>query len=76
MTRSAKCCIRDLPPCVSFPKSLAEHLAEFTFRRIHEPDLPPQQLMMPTELIRLRVSGTSRTSPAAVASAYVQETSL
>jgi len=35
-----------------FPKELGTHLAEFTLRRIQEPDLPPQQLMMPTELIR------------------------
>src|SRR5450631_4253040 len=35
-----------------FPKELGEHLAEFTLRRIHEPDIPPQQLVMPTELIR------------------------
>jgi DNA-binding LacI/PurR family transcriptional regulator len=35
-----------------FPKELGGHLAEFTLRRIHEPDLPPQQLVMPTELIR------------------------
>jgi DNA-binding LacI/PurR family transcriptional regulator len=35
-----------------FPKELGTHLAEFTLRRIHEPDLPPQQLLMPTELIR------------------------
>ena len=35
-----------------FPKELGGHLAEFAMRRIHEPDLLPQQLMMPTELIR------------------------
>jgi LacI family transcriptional regulator len=35
-----------------FPKELGTHLAEFTLRRIQEPDLPPQQLVMPTELIR------------------------
>ncbi|HKU28215.1 MAG TPA: substrate-binding domain-containing protein [Candidatus Sulfotelmatobacter sp.] len=35
-----------------FPKELGVHLAEFTLRRIQEPDLPPQQLIMPTELIR------------------------
>lgn len=35
-----------------FPKELGGHLAEFTLRRIHEPDLPPQQLVLPTELIR------------------------
>jgi LacI family transcriptional regulator len=35
-----------------FPKELGTHLAEFTLRRIQEPELPPQQLLMPTELIR------------------------
>jgi DNA-binding LacI/PurR family transcriptional regulator len=35
-----------------FPKELGEHLAEFVLRRINEPDLAPQQLIMPTELIR------------------------
>ena len=35
-----------------FPKELGAHLAEFTIRRITEPGLPPQQLVMPTELIR------------------------
>ena len=35
-----------------FPKELGGHLAEFALRRIHEPDLSPQQLVMPTELIR------------------------
>lgn len=35
-----------------FPKELGAHLAEFTLRRIQEPELPPQQLLMPTELIR------------------------
>jgi len=35
-----------------FPKELGVHLAEFTIRRVNEPDLPPQQLVMPTELIR------------------------
>ena len=35
-----------------FPKELGAHLGEFTIRRITEPELPPQQLVMPTELIR------------------------
>lgn len=35
-----------------FPKELGGHLAEFALRRIQEPDLPSQQLVMPTELIR------------------------
>jgi DNA-binding LacI/PurR family transcriptional regulator len=35
-----------------FPNELGVHLAEFTLRRIQEPDIPPQQMLMPTELIR------------------------
>ena len=35
-----------------FPSELGRHLAEFTLRRIQEPDVPPQQLLMPTEIIR------------------------
>ena len=35
-----------------FPKELGVHLAEFVVRRINQPDLAPQQLVMPTELIR------------------------
>lgn len=35
-----------------FPKELGGHLAEFTLQRIHEPSLPPQQLIVPTELVR------------------------
>jgi len=35
-----------------FPKELGAHLAEFTLRRIQEPELAFQQLVMPTELIR------------------------
>jgi DNA-binding LacI/PurR family transcriptional regulator len=35
-----------------FPKELGGHLAEFAIRRIQEPNLAPQQLIMPTELIR------------------------
>jgi DNA-binding LacI/PurR family transcriptional regulator len=35
-----------------FPRELGLHLAEFTLRRIQEPDIPPQQLLMPTEMIR------------------------
>ncbi len=35
-----------------FPRELGVHLADFTLRRIQEPDIPPQQLLMPTELIR------------------------
>ena len=50
-----------------FPKELGEHLAEFTLRRIQQPDLAPQQLLMPTELIR-RESVRHIASSAAVAS--------
>jgi DNA-binding LacI/PurR family transcriptional regulator len=35
-----------------FPRELGGHLAEFTLRRIQEPGLPPQQLMIPTELVK------------------------
>lgn len=35
-----------------FPKELGSHLAEFTLRRIQEPNIPPQQLTIPTELVK------------------------
>ena len=35
-----------------FPKEVGGHLAEFTLRRIQEPGLPPQQLTIPTELVK------------------------
>jgi DNA-binding LacI/PurR family transcriptional regulator len=35
-----------------FPKELGIHLAEFVLRRIQQPDIAPQQLLMPTEMIR------------------------
>jgi DNA-binding LacI/PurR family transcriptional regulator len=35
-----------------FPKELGGHLAEFTLRRIQEPGLAPQQLTIPTELVK------------------------
>jgi LacI family transcriptional regulator len=35
-----------------FPRELGLHIAEFTLRRIQQPDLPPRQLLVPTELIR------------------------
>ena len=56
-----------------FPKELGGHLAEFTVRRIHEPELPPQQLMMPTELIRRESVRHIASSPALATSAYLQE---
>jgi DNA-binding LacI/PurR family transcriptional regulator len=35
-----------------FPKELGSHLAEFTLRRIQEPNIAPQQLTIPTELVK------------------------
>src|SRR4051794_22307833 len=35
-----------------FSKEQGRHLAEFILRRIQEPDHPPQQVVIPTELIR------------------------
>jgi LacI family transcriptional regulator len=35
-----------------FSKEQGRHLAEFVLRRIQEPDQPPQQVVIPTELIR------------------------
>jgi len=35
-----------------FPKEQGRHLAEFVLRRIQEPDLAPQHVLIPTELIR------------------------
>jgi DNA-binding LacI/PurR family transcriptional regulator len=52
-----------------YPKELGRHLAEFALRRIHEPDLPPQQLVMPTELIR-------RESVRHISSAHAPRTSV
>jgi DNA-binding LacI/PurR family transcriptional regulator len=56
-----------------FPKELGGHLAEFVLRRIQEPDLPPQQLVMPTELIRRE--SVRRVSPghALLTSVHVHE---
>lgn len=59
-----------------FPKELGGHLAEFTVRRIHEPDLPPQQLVMPTELIRRESVRHIASSPALATSAYLQQNVL
>lgn len=55
-----------------FPKELGEHLAEFTLRRIHEPDIPPQQLVMPTELIRRESVRQVPSNPALLASIPMQ----
>jgi len=55
-----------------FPRELGTHLAEFTLRRIHEPDLPPQQLLLPTELIRRE--SVRRIAPAPDRAARTQQT--
>jgi DNA-binding LacI/PurR family transcriptional regulator len=42
------------PPLTSvaeFPEELGRHLAEFVLRRVREPDLPPQQLTIPTQVV-------------------------
>jgi LacI family transcriptional regulator len=49
-----------------FPRELGLHLAEFTLRRIQPPDLPPQQLLVPTELIRRDSIRAIEPEPAAV----------
>jgi DNA-binding LacI/PurR family transcriptional regulator len=59
-----------------FPKELGVHLAEFTLRRISEPKLPPQQLMMPTELIRRESVRNIPRDHSFVASTAVKETFL
>jgi DNA-binding LacI/PurR family transcriptional regulator len=55
-----------------FPRELGTHLAEFTLRRIHEPNLPPQQLLLPTELIRRE--SVRRIAPAPTRSTHSQQT--
>jgi DNA-binding LacI/PurR family transcriptional regulator len=35
-----------------FPREVGGHLAEFVLRRIQDPALPPQQLMIPTVLVK------------------------
>lgn len=59
-----------------FPKELGGHLAEFALRRIHEPDLRPQQLVMPTELIRRESVRPVSSSPALAPSVRFHETVL
>ncbi len=56
-----------------FPKELGAHLAEFTIRRINQPDLPPQQLVMPTELIRRESVKQTATGPSPVSSPALHE---
>jgi len=34
-----------------FPEELGKHLAEFVMKRIQQPDLPPQQLIIPTQIV-------------------------
>ena len=34
-----------------FPEELGQHLAEFTLKRIKHPELPPQRLTIPTQLV-------------------------
>ncbi len=48
------------PPLTSvaeFPEELGRYLAEFVFKRVREPDLPPQQITIPTKVI---VRGSTR----------------
>ena len=56
-----------------FPQELGEHLAEFTLRRIQDPSLPPQQLIMPTELIRRESVRHVASNLPTGASSYLQE---
>lgn len=41
-----------LTSCREFPEEQGRHLAEFVLRRIQEPELSPQQMLIPTQLIR------------------------
>jgi LacI family transcriptional regulator len=53
------------PPLTSvreFPEELGKHLAEFVMKRIQQPDLPPQQLIIPTQII-IRQSTRAIASP-------------
>ena len=59
-----------------FPRELGVHLAEFTLRRISEPGLPPQQLIMPTELIRRESVRQISPGHSFVASVALQENVL
>ena len=59
-----------------FPKELGVHLAEFTLRRIQEPDIPPQQLVMPTELIRRESVRHNSSGHSYVSSISLQEHTL
>jgi DNA-binding LacI/PurR family transcriptional regulator len=59
-----------------FPKELGVHLAEFTLRRIQEPNISPQQLIMPTELIRRESVRQVNAGHSYVASMPLQEHTL
>lgn len=42
------------PPLTSvreFPEELGRHMAEFALKRLQDPDLPPQEFSMPTQLV-------------------------
>ena len=48
------------PPLTSvaeFPEELGRYLAEFVFKRVREPDLPPQRITIPTQVV---VRGSTR----------------
>lgn len=59
-----------------FPRELGGHLAEFALRRIQEPDLRPQQLVMPTELIRRESVRHISSAPALMPSVHLHENVL
>jgi DNA-binding LacI/PurR family transcriptional regulator len=59
-----------------FPRELGGHLAEFALRRIQEPDLRPQQLVMPTELIRRESVRNISSGPALMPSVHLHENVL
>lgn len=59
-----------------FPKELGEHLAEFTLRRIQESELPPQQLLMPTQLIRRESVRHIKSSSTVASPSFIPETVL
>jgi DNA-binding LacI/PurR family transcriptional regulator len=42
-----------------FPEELGRHLAEFALKRLQTPDLPPQKLTVPTQIV-LRASVNAR----------------
>lgn len=53
------------PPLTSvreFPEELGKHLAELVLKRLHQPDRPPRQLTIPTQVI-VRQSTGAATGP-------------